>query len=202
MTSSSGPFAPATPPAAACAAPTVCVAIASNLPFGSGVVVQQVFTGSPGPRQHPFGSGHHARIRPVMRENLVEDQKDLPVSCCLSATGVRLLGHPVPAAGLNLPHGRPTGSIATRTQRGFHVPHGRDTTGVGALLTPRRRCPPGWGDLLQPAPAASQRPALHPTTTSHRRGLGSRGIIEGSFAFTRPVFPWPVAPGWNGNPRA
>ena len=31
------------------------------------------------------------------------------VSCCLSATGIRLLGHPAPAGELSLPHGRPTG---------------------------------------------------------------------------------------------
>ena len=87
-------------------------------------------------------------------------------------------------------------------QRGFHVPHERDTTGVGAPFTPRRRCPSGWRDLHHPAPAASQRPALHPAATTHRRGLGSRDIIGSSLTFTRPVFPGPVAPGWNGNPWA
>jgi hypothetical protein len=103
--------------------------------------------------------------------------------------------------GVRLPHGQPTGR-EPGPPRGFHVPHERDTTGVGAPLTPRRRCPPGRSDLYQPAPADSQRPALHPAAPFHRRGLGSRGIIGGSLAFTRPVFPWPVAPGWNENPRA
>lgn len=55
---------------------------------------------------------------------------------------------------------------------------------------------------LQPAPAASQRPILHPAGAVHRRGTRSRSIIRGSLAFTRPVFPLPVAPGWNGSPWA
>jgi hypothetical protein len=133
----------------------------------------------------------------------LEDQPDLTVSCCLSATGVRFLGHPVPAEDLSLPHGQPTERHQPPgPQRGFHVPHERDTTGVGAPLTPRRRCLSGRQDRYRPAPASSQRPALHPTTTTHRRGLGSRGIIRGSLTFTRPVFPGPVAPGWNESPWA
>jgi hypothetical protein len=55
---------------------------------------------------------------------------------------------------------------------------------------------------LRPAPAASQRPVLHPAPTSHLRGLPSRSIVEDSVSFTRPVFPLPVAPGWNGSPWA
>ncbi len=33
------------------------------------------------------------------------------VSCCLSATGIGFLGHPVPAEQFSLPHGRPTRNI-------------------------------------------------------------------------------------------
>ena len=41
-------------------------------------------------------------------------------------------------------------------------------------------------------------PVQQPTTG----GFLSRGIIKGSLSFTRPAFPWPVAPGWSGSPRA
>ena len=41
-------------------------------------------------------------------------------------------------------------------------------------------------------------PVQQPTTG----GFLSRGIIKGSRSFTRPAFPWPVAPGWSGSPRA
>jgi hypothetical protein len=51
---SSGPFTPR----AAIAAAKAISDIASNLSFGSGVVVIGSPTGSPDPRQHPFGSGH------------------------------------------------------------------------------------------------------------------------------------------------
>jgi hypothetical protein len=61
----------------------------------------------------------------------------VPVSCCLSATGIGLSGHPVPARELGLPHGRLTGHhLVPGPGRGFHVPHQRDTTGMGASSTP------------------------------------------------------------------
>ena len=41
-------------------------------------------------------------------------------------------------------------------------------------------------------------PVQQPTTG----GFLSRGIIKGSRSFTRPAFPWPVAPGWIGSPWA
>jgi hypothetical protein len=42
---------------ASTSAASVDIVMASNLPFGSGVVSQCCFTGSPDPRQHPFRSG-------------------------------------------------------------------------------------------------------------------------------------------------
>ena len=56
-----------------------------------------------------------------------------PVSCCLSATGIRFSGLPAPAAEFSLPHGRPTGRYPAGPHRGCHVPHAIDTTGVGVL---------------------------------------------------------------------
>jgi hypothetical protein len=41
------------------------------------------------------------------------------VSCCLSATGIRFSGHPVPAQDLRVPHGRPTRQRRAWTQTGF-----------------------------------------------------------------------------------
>ena len=57
---------------------------------------QVCLTGSPGPRQLPCGPGIASRIRPVMREIAGGQRLAFPVSCCLSAAGVRFLDHPVP----------------------------------------------------------------------------------------------------------
>jgi hypothetical protein len=53
------------------------------------------------------------------------------VSCCLSATGIRLSGHPIPAAELGLPHGRLTGTNLAP-----------DPNGVTTFCTYEIR--PGW----------------------------------------------------------
>ena len=58
-----------------------------------------------------------------------------PVSRCLSAAGIRFLGHLPPAGELSLPRGRPTGTIA-RLQRGYHVPHRSRREGGGRPLYP------------------------------------------------------------------
>jgi hypothetical protein len=68
--------------------------------------------------------------------------------------------------------------------RGLRCPHGRQ-------VIPGRHTPPCSGPSLYPA-------VQQPTTG----GFLSRGIIKGSRSFTRPAFPSPVAPGWNGSPRA
>jgi hypothetical protein len=143
-----------------------------------------------------------ARIRSVMRGGQRRCWPSAPVSRCLSATGVGFLGHPVPAGELGLPCGRLTGRLRVRTPTGFP----RSTR----VRYDRGGCPLNSGTAmlsrltlsLQPAPAASQRPVLHPAGAVHRRGPRSRSIIRGSLAFTRPVFPLPVAPGWNGSPWA
>ena len=132
-------------------------------------------TGSPGPRQHPFGSGHYVpypasypqgrrrRGRPTRPE----------VSCCLSATGISFSGHPTPARGLGLPHGRLTG----------HKPRARTLTGLPRST--RTRCGRGGcllypeGDGTHPADLKSSTGAcrssaaqpLHPAQTTHQRGF-------------------------------
>ena len=41
-----------------------------------------------------------------------------------------------------------------------------------------------------------------PQSCFHRLGFNITRHHRGFTAFTRPVFPWPVAPGWNGHPWA
>ena len=83
-------------------------AVAPNLSFGSVFHAHRCLTGSPDPRQHPFGPGHKSRIRPVIRDDRRRASPDVPVSCRLSATGIRFPGHPTLAGGLGLPYGRLT----------------------------------------------------------------------------------------------
>jgi hypothetical protein len=96
--------------------------MAPNLPFGSGVLGQQSLHKLTRPTSAPFRV-RATRPYPVSYpEGLMEDQPNLPVSCCLSATGVRFLGHPVPAGDLSVPHSQPTGrqkKTPTRTPTGF-----------------------------------------------------------------------------------
>jgi len=150
-------------------------------------------TGSPGPRQHPFGSGHYVpypasypqgrrrRGRPTRPE----------VSCCLSATGIGFSGHPLPARGLGLPHGRLTGHRPrTRTLTGLpRSTHARCGRG-GCLLYPE-------GDGTHPADKKSSTGAcrssaaqpLHPAQTTHQRGSHITKHQRRFTRFTRPALP-------------
>jgi hypothetical protein len=70
----------------------------SNLPIGSGISNQLLLTGSPDPRQLPFGPG----ITPVSDQLCGNHSAEgpihgFPVSCRLSTVGVRFLGPPAPA---------------------------------------------------------------------------------------------------------
>ena len=175
--------------------------MASNLSFGSGVSVIVLFTGSPdhvstlsGPGTRPVsgqlyettggGAGHH-----------------VPVSCCLSAAGIRFSVIRCPLGDWAfLTVGLPGDKARTPTglSRSTHTRYDRG----GCLLYP------GDGgahpaDRKSPAaacrfPAASPyTPLPHPISgaliTRHQRGFTQ---------FTRPVFPLPVAPGWNRSPWA
>jgi hypothetical protein len=102
-------------------------------------------------------------------------------SRCLSAGSLRFLRHLVPTGAFGLPYGRLT-QAALRPHWGCHVPHERDTTGVGASFTAGNGCP--QSRLVGPT--------SHAPTITVSAGYGvpmSRGLIRGSLAFTRPVFP-------------
>ncbi len=72
---------------------------------------------------------------------------------------------------------------------------------MGALPTPGRRCPPDQRSLSGrrlPLPSGQPYTPLEPPTC----GAADNGAYEDSLAFTRPAFPSPVTPGWNGSPSA
>ena len=75
-----------------------------------------------------------------------------------------LLGHPIPAGELGLPHGWLTGPNAG-PRRGYRVPHARAASGVGALSTPRTTVLIPAKSSPCPAPAALLRPVLQPRSS-------------------------------------
>jgi len=108
-----------------------------------------------------------------------------------------------PAGELSSPHGRPTEPTGSGPRRGFRVSHARATTGVGAPSTPRTTVLTLTGVAHRPASAASQRRVLAPRHNLHSCGtLHHEASTRGSHKFARPIFPSPVAPGWNGRPWA
>ena len=120
----------------------------------------------------------------------------LLVSRCLSAAGIRfsVIRFP-PGNWAFLAVGLPDTTLGPDPRRGYHVPHARAATGMGASCTPGTAMLTRLTCILQPAPAASQRPvpaprycipSAGPLITRHQRRFTR---------FTRPVFPSPVAPG-------
>ena len=178
------------------------IRIVPNLPFGSGDRARSSSKAHPPHVGTLSGPGTRPGIRPVMRDPTRRWSTVVPVSCCLSATGIRFLGVLFPL-GVSLPHGRPTDPPAVgRTATGFP----RSTR----MRHDRIGCPhyPGTAMLTRPTanhrspPAASQRPVLHPGAASIHPGLnvtGHQGIYSRS---PQPVFPSPVTPGWNRGPWA
>ena len=176
--SSAGPF-------------TATLVAASNLSVGSGVVVivsslahltasARLRARAPGPVSGRLCGTTAWRGRP--------SRPDFP-----SHFGCRhsLLGHPLPAGGLGLPHGRLTGNAGPR--RGYRVPHARAATGVGApyTLSPAVLIPAEG--RAQPAPAAQRRPVLitllvHPTARALLHEASTR-----VHAVHPSGVPWPVA---------
>jgi hypothetical protein len=125
------------------------------------------------------------------------------VSCRLSPAGIRFLDILFPPENSALL----TVGLPARHQGG------PDSVGVPMFRThemrpgwvpplPRgRRCPPdqrSLSDRRLPLPNGQPYTPLKPPTG----GAADNGAYEDSLAFTRPVFPSPVAPGWNGSASA
>jgi hypothetical protein len=150
--------------------------VASNLPLGSGVLVIVCLTGSPdrvsalpGPGTSPV-SGQLSRTASEGASPLA------PVSCCLSATGIRFSVTLFPPGNWAfLTVGLPGTTCVPGPRRSFHVSHLRDTTGVGALSTPGTAALSLTGCRARPAPAASQRPVPTPCTRTPPAGLRNYG---------------------------
>src|ERR1019366_10641344 len=111
------------------------------------VVIHRLPHRPTGPTSAPFRVRAYAHVRPVMRDGQRRCWSNVPISCCLSATGVRFLGHPFPAGGLGLPCGRLTD------------PRGPDPIGIPRstrMSCDRGGCPldPGDGGAL-PADCSS-----------------------------------------------
>lgn len=127
-----------------------------------------------------------------------------PVSCRLSATGVRLLGLPAPAGELGLPCGRLTrpelhclDSIGVVTFRMREILPGRVPSaprGTAVHSRPVRYLRSAPADLQRPVPISRwNNPSAGVLMTRHHQGficIHPSGISQ------------PVTPGWNGNPWA
>jgi hypothetical protein len=125
-----------------------------------------------------------------------------PLSCRLSACRHLLLGRPVPATDICVPHGRLTDDWSVhRTVTGFPcsapsrcdrcrappIPRGRGAL-VADILTRPPLPPPSGG----PCPSV----LLPPSEVLHNEAY--RGSRDSPF----PVFPLPVTDGWNTSPWA
>ena len=94
-----------------------------------------------------------------MRNRWRRSQHPAPVSCCLSATGIRFSGLPAPAGDLCLPHGRPSGPNTRRT------PSGLSRSACMRCGRGGRPLNPGDGGAL---PAGQTPPGRHPPPSSGR----------------------------------
>ena len=152
----------------------------SNLPFGSGVY-----------RSSMSSQAHLAHVSTLSGRAVPVSGRlsgttsggadhHAPVSRCLSAAGVRFLGHPVPAGELGLPHGRPTGACAP-DPNGVSTFHTSEIRPGWVPPIPRgRRCPPDWRSIsptgacrfstASPAPRCNN-PSAGLTMTRHHRGF-------------------------------
>ena len=145
----------------------------------------------PYPASYPGATGGGASIR-------------FPGSCCLSATGVRLLDHPSPAEEFSFPCGRLTEHVLTvRTSSGFsrstRVRYGR----VGCPLYSGTVVLSQLKSFIQLAPAAFQRPVLDLSGAIHLKRLTlTKHSVRGSSPSPVRPFPSPVTPGRNGGSRA
>ena len=156
------------------------------------------------PRQRPFrGPRHQARYPASYPATATwRSRHGVLVSCRLSPTGIAswtsCSRQRIP---LSLRSAYRSASRRIGPCRGFRVPHARDTTGLGAFSTPGWRClpdQPGFADRRLPLLNGQPCAPLKPPTC----GAADNEAYEDSLAFTRPVFPSPVVPGWNRDASA
>jgi len=132
-----------------------------------------------------------------------DDQLEGPIILSRFAVAFRLpalaFWSSCPAEELGFPYGRLTRPHGAGPRRGFRVWHARAAIGVGALSTPgttvltlvRSRSPASVRRI-------STAQSLHPATTIHPCGAPHHeASTKGSNDFSRPIFPSPVAAGWN-----
>ena len=113
------------------------------------------------------------------------------VSCCLSAAGLGLLGHPAPAGELSLPHGRPTGHHVTGPNGVVVLRMSKTRPGRALSLSRGRWCVPG-----RRLPSGRHLPLFHGQSLRPRWTIPSAG---GTFTrrqreFT--LFTHHPRPGW------
>jgi hypothetical protein len=189
--SSAGPFT----------TPTEIVA-ASNLSLGSGVIVSfswwahlttsaRFRAGATGPVSGQLCATISWRGRPSCRGFLLAfGRRHLASWSSCSRRGVGL--------SLRSAYRHARGRIGPR--RGFRVSHARATVGVGALSTPGTTVLLLTAVALRPASVASQRRVPAPRSSIPScEALLDEASTKGSSDFTRPIFPSPVAAGWNGS---
>jgi hypothetical protein len=156
-----GSSGPLTPPASAGAA--------SSLSVGSEDVVIFLITDPPdhvSPR-HPRAGSHRTRYPASYPPRSVGGLIHRDRSCCLSATGIRLLVTLRPPRRSAFLTVSPPAHHRPGPGRGFHVPHAQDATGEGALYSPGTVVLIQTGHDHRPAPGASQRHVPAPRHNLH-----------------------------------
>ena len=149
------------------------------------------------PRQHPFGSGRTGLVSGRFPATTGGATAYCRESRRLSATGISLLGHPVPPrSSAPLTIGLPRDNASLGPRRGFHVPRTRDTTGMGAPYTPGPAVFTRLATTLRsPLAASTSGQVLSPGCSSRRFRAGLTRHHQ-RFTCVRPsgLLPRPVAP--------
>ena len=140
-------------------------------------------TGSPGPRQHPFGSGHSSRIRPVIPRT-ADGGADphalrFPAAFRLPALASRAIRYP-PGDWAFLTVDLP-GTTSSPDPDGITTFHTRKIQpGRVPPVSRGRRYSPGRSEVLDRRLPLFDGQPLHPAQTTHQRGSIYRDINGGS----------------------
>jgi hypothetical protein len=113
--------------------------------------------------------------------------RQVMVSPCLSAAGIRFSILPSPAGDLDLPRGWLTVGFPVRLHRGLHVPHEGDSVGVGAFFTPGASVFLSRGRNESPDRLRSN----IAVSTEFQQSCGDDACKGSLVTFTRPTFAWP-----------